>query len=292
MNDLFDFEITQASPDFVALRDDPHNAQMKKLAQEMWRAFSVWADPTFPQQFACNGHSRFWEMYLGICLIERNFQIVRKQSSHGPDLHITIDGINLWIEATAPEESVGIDAVPSIYEHKGYEPVPEDKIILRFTNAISEKIKKREDYIKKGVIGSNDAFVIALNGGRISMTLLEGPLPAIIGSVYPAGDYSVIFDVNKLEIIREGYKIRDHISKSSGSAVPTNSFLDPKYSCITGILYSNAALWDMPTKPGCELLYIDNSVANIHLKPNWLGIGKYCYLENHHLTIITQQPCA
>ena len=237
MNDLFESDVPQASAEFIALRDEPRNAQMKKLAQDMWQTFSPWADPDFPLQFSHNVHPRFWEMYLGIRLLERRFHLVQKKStSFGPDFQILLDGNKLWVEATAPEVGQGKDVVPSIYELDGSKPVPEDKIILRFTNAISEKIKKREEYINKGVIDSDDAFIIAINGRGINMTLFEGPLPTIVRSVYPAGDYSTTIDVNTLKPVREGYQTRTEIFKLSGSLVQTNAFLDPRYSGISGIL--------------------------------------------------------
>jgi len=291
MNDLFDSEILQPSTEFVALRDEPRNAHMKKLAQEMWKIFLAWADPNFPQQFACTVHPRFWEMYLGIRLLERRFQLVPKQSSCGPDFHILLNGKHIWIEATAPEDGIGNDAVAPIFELDGFIQVPEDKIILRFTNAIFEKIKKREEYIKKGVIDPSDAFVIAINGGGIKMNLFENKLPAIVKSVYPVGNFAVTIDKKTRKIVKESYQTRFQISKISGANVATNAFLDPNYFSVSGILYSNAALWDMPGTPGCEFLYIDNFVANIHLENGWLGIGNYCYKEENHLNIVAQHPC-
>jgi len=292
MKDLFEYVVGKASAEFVALRDEPRNAQMKKLAQEMWQKFAIWADPNFPEQFSQHLHPRFWEMYLGVRLLENNFQLVPKKSSDGPDFHILLGGKNLWIEATAPESGLGNDAVPSIFEHDRFQQVPEDKIVLRFTNAIAGKLKKREQYIRTGIVRTNDAFVIALNGGGIQMTLLEGPMPAIIRSVYPVGDYAITIDVNTLKPVREGYQIRSEIIKLSGYPVRTDAFLDPSYCGVSGILYSNAAVWDMPTNPGCEFLYIDNSATNIHLGPEWLGIGKYCYKEENHLRVLVHSNCA
>lgn len=291
MNDLFKHSTENASAEFIALRDEPRNSQMKKLVQEMWQIFSPWADPNFPKQFSYKLHPRFWEMYLGVQLLERGFNLVPKKSSGGPDFHIMLDGKNLWIEATAPEDGKGNDAVPSIYDINRFSPVPEDKIILRFTNAIAEKLKKKEEYINKGIINSNDAFVIALNGRGINMTILEGPLPAIVRSVYPIGDYSITIDVNTLKSVREGYQTKFEVIKQSGSHVRTDTFLDPNYSGISGILYSSAALWDMPTIPGCEFIYIDNFIATTHLNTAWLGIGKSCYKEENHLTMIVHSEC-
>jgi hypothetical protein len=291
MKNLFDFEMPQASPEYLALRDETYNTHLKNLAQEMWCIFSDWADSTFPQQFAYNVHPRFWEMYLGVRLLDLKFQLIPKQSSFGPDFHVVLDGKNLWIEATAPTEGSGNDAVPSLYEHSGIDPVPEDKIILRFTNAIAEKVKQREDYIQKEVVSRRDPYVIAVNGHGIGMNLLEGPQPNILKSVYPVGDYSFTIDVNTLETVRKGYQTRFQILKRSGAPVPTNAFLDPIYSGISGILYSNVALWAMPIIPGCEYLFIHNALADIPLEIGWLGTGKDCYKEGNNLTIVTHSKC-
>jgi hypothetical protein len=261
----------------------------------MWDTFSPFADPNFPQEFARNLHSRFWEMYLGLRLLGRGFSLIPKSSSLGPDFHIRIHGAHVWLEATAPSDGQGPDAVPSIFDLNGRSPVPEDKIILRFASSIAEKVARHKDYVEHGDIGASDAFVIALNGGGIGMTQFEGPLPAIVKSVYPAGDYVLTIavdatDIKASKIVREGYQVRPQVFKLSGAPVQTNSFLDPSFAGVSGILYSRAALWDMDPNPGCEMLYIDNSVTNAHLPTDWLGMGSYCHKEGNQLRIDVHPP--
>ena len=74
---------------------------MKRLAQEMWQKFEAWADPNFPEQFSQHVRARFWEMYLGVRLLEKYFHLVPKKFSDCPDFHILLEGKHLWIEATA-----------------------------------------------------------------------------------------------------------------------------------------------------------------------------------------------
>lgn len=284
MIDLFDPNISNLSEDYKALRDKPENIHMKKLSQDMWSIYSPWADPSFPTYFADNVHSRFWEMYLGVRLLEKKFQLIQKRTSEGPDFHILIDGKHLWIEAAAPKEGTGYDAVPIISEQRLCVPILEDNIILRFTQVIAEKGKKRDDYIQKGIVGPGDPYIIAINGRIPDMTHFGKPLPAIVKSVYPIGNYSETIELNTGRLILKGYQTRFKITKHSGSDVPTNSFLDPSNSGITGILYSDAALWDMPSNPGCEFIYIQNFLARSRLKARWFGTGSECYFKDNKLT--------
>ena len=219
--------------------------------------------------------------------------MVRKRSAAGPDFHILYPDKHLWIEAVAPGEGEGKDAVPSIFEHDRFQQVPEDKIILRFTNGILTKIERREAYLETGEIGSKDAFVIAVNGHGIGMNLFDGSLPTIVKAVYARGDYAVTIawnptDINASKIIRAGYQPRLHIMKASKASVPTDLFLNPDNSGVSGILYSDAALWQLPTRPGSEFLYVDNSVAATRLRADWLGMGRYSFLDGDQFRIVAQ----
>ena len=292
MAPLISSSIKSNNPEYVALRDYPRNASLREIAEELWRKFSPFADPYFPEYFAENIHTRFWEMYLAVCLLDKGMDLVPKGKSYGPDIHVKLDGQDLWIEAIAPSEGSGKDAVPLIEEKPKFEPIPEDKIILRFTNAVTEKLNKRLKYVDEGGISQNDPFVVAINGKGIQMTMFDGPLLAIIKAVYPVGDYQVTFDRETLEVVSEGYQTRFEIIKASGSPVPTNMFLDTANSGISGILYSGAALWDMPNQPGAELLYIHNSIASSSLSRNWLCSIQECYLKGNELFITPTPSCA
>jgi len=284
--------ITSSNPEYVALREHPRNAPLREIAEHLWARFSPYADPSFPELFAQHIHPRFWEMYLGVQLLEKGVNLVPKTSSHGPDVHARLADQDVWIEAVAPREGTGKDAVPFVEEKLSFEPIPEDKIILRFTNAISEKLSKRTKYVQDGAIRPEDPYVIAVNGMGIQMTIFDGPLPAIIKAVYPVSDYQVTFNKETLQTISEGYRTRPEILKASGAPVPTNTFLNMANSGLSGALYSGAALWHMPSEPGSEMIYVHNSVASSRLPSGWLCSAREYYWEGNQLFLAQTPPCA
>lgn len=285
MTDLFDPSIPSNNDIFLRLRDDSRFAHKRQYCEEMWRDFAPYADPNFPREFADQLHPRFWEMYLGVQLITRGFGLISGKTEGGPDFHFKLNDQDVWVEATAPDEGEGPDAVPSLEEHNSYTPIPEDRIILRFTNSIWEKKQKLAQYIADGLVSSTDPYIVAINGRGIDMLAFDDPLAAVVKSVYPIGGYAVTIDTNSGEAISEGYQPRYEIVKESGAGVPTSAFLDPESSGVSGILYSNAALWNLPDKPGEEFLYIHNHAADVGLDLGWFGSGKDYYVEDDQLAM-------
>lgn len=283
MTDLFDIEFASTQASYLALRDDPGNVELRDYCSGLWKKFAPYADQDFTQQFALHPHRRFWEMYIGVALLERGFDLQPRKSLDGPDLHLILDDKDVWIEATAPGEGVGEDSVPTLDEHSGFVPVPDDKVILRFTNSVSEKKQRLDHYIGTGIVGLNDAYVIAINGARIEMSLLDGPMPVIVKAVYPIGEHQVIIDTNKMEVIEERYATRRAILKASGSPVSTQSFIDPSYSGVSGVLYARKPIAIHSGDARADFLYIHNHGADNRMEIGWLGAGRECWVEDEQL---------
>ena len=127
---LFDASIVSSRSDYIALRDHPRNAPLRQIADELWGRFFPYADPLFPHEFALHLHHRFWEMYLAVSLLENGLLLQPKRSSKGPDIHLKLALGDVWVEAVAPDEGQGPDAVPPLRDNASFGPVPEDKIIL------------------------------------------------------------------------------------------------------------------------------------------------------------------
>jgi hypothetical protein len=284
VQDLFDLNIVSADPKYLAIRDCTEWEPIKAQLEAMWRRFEYLADPNFRGAFARDLDQRFWELYLGCCLLDRGFDVVAANPTGGPDFHIRLHDRDLWVEAVTPTDGAGADALPSPYGRNGYDPLPVEKVVLRFTNAIAAKCQKRDQYITGGVIGRGDPFVIAVNGGGIWMAAFEDPLlPRIVQAVYPLGAYQIDVDCVTLESIREGHLLRTEIPKVSGAVVPTNIFLDPTYCGISSILYCDCRMSRMSQEAGSEFVSVHNALAEGPLDIGWFGTGVSYWWNVDHL---------
>ena len=87
----------------------------------------------------------------------------------GPDILLECDGSRIWVEAVvATNGSPGRpdSVVEPNQDDSG--KIPEEKLVLRYANAISKKCRKYRRYLRDGIIHKSDAFVIAINGAALS----------------------------------------------------------------------------------------------------------------------------
>jgi hypothetical protein len=283
MRPLFDSTISPKDENYLVLRDSKRFSNLKEFCEDLWLKFKPYADDSFKREIANQFYPRYWEMYLGCALIDLGFELVQKKSDKGPDLHLRVEQSDLWIEATLPDKGKGVDAVPVLEEHFRFDPIPEDKIILRFTNSISVKSQKLMKYLKDGIVMSNDLFIIAINGCMIPFLDFYGDIPYVVKSVFPLGDLVVTIDINKLVTTDTRYKYREEIIKESGSAVSTSSFIDHDLSAISGVIFSNADIWSRPQVTGLDFTFIHNHLARNPVKKGWLGAGKEYWLKEGYL---------
>jgi|WetSurMetagenome_2_1015567.scaffolds.fasta_scaffold317147_1 hypothetical protein len=286
IDDLFSYEVKNPCNEYILLRDNIKFQEIKTAINKLWQPFKDWSDDNFPQEFSTHLHQRFWEMYLFNKLVEYGFNFIKKSSREGPDFHIDFNGRNIWIEATSPNEGTGEDAVPKIDERDYFEVVPEDKIVLRYTNVIFEKNAKRKKYLKKGIVNLDDPFIIAINGGGIQMNMFDGPLPTIIKAVYPIGNEKLVFDMKTRKCISDTYEIRRSIEKNNTASVFLNSFMNEEMSGISGLLYSYVDFYEFPKISNPRFYFIDNLFSVNHMEKDWFKDGLYCYLDGNSLKFV------
>jgi type I restriction enzyme S subunit len=279
---------------YLRLRDDPRFEDRRQQSDLLWQSFMPYAEPTFKEEFARQPQKRYWEMYLGCHVLQIEFRLHPKTDQLGPDLCFDTTEFRVWIELTAVDEGTGADAVPKVAQHSGHDPIPDDRIILRFTNAVAEKHKRLLSYQDRGLVSRNDAYIVAVNAAEIEMSLFDFdyPIPLIVKALYPLGQHVMRIDPAQERVVEEGYQFRPAIQKESGSDVPTNVFLDPAYSGISGVIYSLAAFWEFPTRSVNDLLYVHNAIASTPMPPGWMKAGKDCWRENDHWTIRPNQQFA
>jgi type I restriction enzyme S subunit len=283
MSSLFDPTIIQGEPYYFAVRDREDYRIQREICESLWVQFEPFADPEFNSDFPFHFPSRFWEMYLGNVLLNLGHQLIAKSSGLGPDLHFKLKQRDIWIEAVVPTKGEGNDAVPDFANHNRFEPLPEDEIILRFTNSIHAKHQQHQKYISEGLVGPNDLFIVALNGCQIPFAEFFGGIPIIIKSVLPIGQEVVTIDTELLKVVDDRHLYRGTIVKKSGSEVSTRGFLDDEYKAISGIIYSNNAAWNFPSTLGADLLFFHNPSSNNQISMGWLECGLEYWVEGDQI---------
>jgi type I restriction enzyme S subunit len=125
--------------------------------------------------------------------------------------------------------------------------MPHESILLRWTAAIKQKAevllggtaKIPNGYIAKNIVGSGDAYVIAINGRllRAGLPQIEGisQFPFAVEATFCVGPYQLHIDRNTLKTTSSGHQHRDLIPKPKGAPVPADTFLDPQYAPISAI---------------------------------------------------------
>jgi type I restriction enzyme S subunit len=168
-------------------------------------------------------------------------------SRNGPDFLIEVDGRKIWIEVICPQPT----GIPEdwLAQPKG-EVVgfPHEAILLRWTSGIKEKAEKllgntatpSKGYIDKGVVGANDAYVIALNGRLLrgsQFATITGisQFPFAVEAGFAVGPITIIINRDTMSQAGSGHAHRPVIRKPNGAAVPAYTFLDPSFRPVSAI---------------------------------------------------------
>lgn len=281
MKALFTIHATASDMRYLTVRDDPRFKALRDYLERLWDRFCPYADPNFRTELATRFQPRFWELYLGCSLLEMGLSLTPRLSSEGPDLHFNLDGRDTWIEAIAPDAGTGNDEVPGY--SSGFFNVPEKKIILRLTHSILEKCRKYRKYKTSKLLNDDDRFVIAINGADIPYSELENDIPYIVKAVLGFGDLTVAIDPEKMEVVDQYHQYRGHVQKKAGSHVPTLAFRSPGLSFVSGILYSRADLWNLPSCLGNDFVFIHNPYANHPMRIGWLPRSRSYWVDGDKL---------
>ena len=285
MRHLFSPNIEPKDEDYRSLRDDGRYSEQRDFAEYLWQKYEPYADRQFLAAIASEFHPRFWEMYLGCAILKQNITLVSSGNKKrgGPDLCFSRDQDSVWIEAIAPTPGSGVDAVPQLSLSGQAFTVPDVNITLRYTAAISEKSRKYDGYLEKCILTSSDSYIIAVNGQNVYPILLEDEVPRIVKAVLSLGSPSITLNPDTFEIVDQGYAHRPVLWKAKGSQVPTDTFFDPAFSGISGLIFSMADVWTGSRVLGSDFFYVHNPLAANPLPKGWLPIGIEYWVEDDKL---------
>ncbi|MEW6054777.1 MAG: hypothetical protein AB1552_13505 [Nitrospirota bacterium] len=209
------------------------------------------ADRKFVKELTAGQDSKFWasisEALLADRLRDKNFPERFITVDEGPDFLIEDKDLKVWIEVICPEpRGIPRDWLSSF--GKGITNFPHVDILLRWTAAIKEKAEKligNEEgtitgYLQKGVVASNEAYVIAVNGCQ----LRNGPFSALYGisqfpfaveAVFPVGPIQLRINRETGKIVDRGHQHRPYIINRNEAQVSAFTFLDPRFNPISAI---------------------------------------------------------
>lgn len=211
-------------------------------------------------------------MYLTCALLEHSSRLGYTVAcmKPGPDVLLELKGRRIWIEAITATD--GDPAKPdSVIDPDPAKPgqIPDEKLVLRYTNAIDAKYRKYLEYVEKGIVAEKDSYVIAVNGFPLSYGWADPEIPRILKAVFPLGHLQFIFDRKTMKRVETKHQFRPAIFKSSGKDVSTAGFMSEQYAGVSGILYSRANAYMTARPLGSDFLIVHNPMA---ARPVRLGL--------------------
>ena len=230
-----------------------------------WKHYRPYAQSGFHKTILTNEEKSFalvWEMLLASRLVTHGFTL-RETRNEEPDLRLDINGQTVWIECcvpdkgdSEPEKVNGVKVHPDNYG-KGFRQIDPDRVVLRWTNALSEKFKQYQKRIQAGLCTSDQPYIIAVNGYKAGLDYKKGEMPDIMRAVYGMGDQIIIYDRNSGESDSH-YSSQDSIDKNSGASVSTCFFENESHKGITGIIYTQDSPFSCMKMDYC---YVENVLS-------------------------------
>lgn len=282
---------------------------IKEQLEKYWEIYKPYADPNFKEKVKQEFIQCTWEMYLACTFLDNGFTLQKKERARGPDICLIVDNKKIWIEATVPTVGTSDDKVnfsdrpDKIFKLHNYE---EEKILLRLTNALSNKYGKYKKYLEDGIINSEEPYIIAINAVKVGAMSIEksgctsliapanvakafqaaSTLPLILKCLYCIG--VPVITNNKLV-----FKRRETIPKRSGSEISQDFFENSEYSGISAVLYCEDDILNSPySNKGSNFVMALNQMAKNKINHELFNFcDRWIKDENNSTPCETQLIC-
>jgi hypothetical protein len=249
-------------PTYARLRDgtDPASEERRAFFDALWAEYVPFAPKDYPKKLRIEFHPRWWEMYLTVALVRLGFAVQPNPADVFPDVHLVVDGAQVFVEAVAPTAGTRSDRVPDPV-HQGVIAFPERECLLRLTQALTDKAGDLRKNLSDGVIPGDACRIIALSASDLNQigSMLDGTHPAPL---------SVLAGAGPLELTIGGTapprsSRREFLTRDAGSPVPATLFDAPEFSIVSGVVYSSVDLWNAPLDARTTLSLFVNPMASV-----------------------------
>lgn len=275
-------------PAYLACRNHQLKREVREALEDVWQrhgGLCAESPEQFLRQFRRDFHARAWELWLIGAFSAKGFTLERPPQ-HGPDVCLRLPtGRRCWIEATSPGPGVGPDAVfqrpPGRWHGSLYS---EESLILRYRQALEEKLGKLDEYCRLGIISRADIALIAVYQGKIlDSDMHDFEIPLLVKSVFPIGRSGMAITPYSSEPPRPIVLPRDSVTKRNGSTVLTNLFLDERSAVVSGILAVSSAIWNLRWSPEDVLNLLHNPLGSNPMPRSTLPLRCEMWVEGELL---------
>lgn len=217
-----------------------------------------------PEKF----RQRLWEMALGSHLQACGHKLTSRPEGE-PDFKLSADGRTVWVEAISPTPGPDIPLHWTSHAHPGPSvgDVPNREMLLRWTAAFKEKAQKGDGYLKKGIIGPDDAYVIAIDGSQLCKFPQShgiSQLPFVVESVFAVGSIAYEIERSTGKVLRAVQSEQHYVENRNNAQVAKLSFLLPDCTFVSAVLGCYSTVYDDALLP-TQIAY--NPMAKIPLIP-------------------------
>jgi hypothetical protein len=260
----------------------------KLYVEHLWQTYAPYADQHFRQDARKHFLQRYWEMYLTVALIDAGFTPT-KLADEGPEFFIELEGRRVWVKAIAPGGGEGPDKVPEFPPGTAFN-VPAEQVLLRYTHALAEKRTKYLRNVRKGIIGPDDGYIVAINCREIPHARYGGVIPYALQAFLPFGPLTAVYVLRKGQITDRYFTKRESISKLKGTQIPTTAFLDPAYACVSAIIHSAVDAANSPVVLGADLFVLHNPLASQPIPTKTFSRWRQYVFADDQIRMIESNP--
>ena len=272
------------SVEFTRLRNerDTFHSEQRKYIDALWNRTKSFLDSNFVSEFARQTPQRFWELRLAATLLDLNFELERTGEGRPDFCTRTKDGHRLWIEAVSPTlgHEGNPDRAPDGIADGRFRAVPEEALLLRYTQALAAKHLAFQRFREAGIVSASDRCVIAISSSALGRYSDRDDPPRIMGALFPVGRRLLRVDPESLDIEAMRYDFRDAIRRTTGTSVSTAMFLAPAYADISGVILDSARATGWRQQAYGLFKTIHNPLATLPLPKGWFSIG-HEYVVTH-----------
>lgn len=142
-------------------------------------------------------------------------------------------------------------------------------IFSRLTSSLKDKNEFYQNHIAKGTMSADLPFIIFLSLGALSdeMDLYpDGNGIELTGILFGKGMPTITMNPETREVVCQGYTFRQYIEKWNKQRIDSAIFCNKEYTGMSGILFSNAELYEEYTTQNTWLFINPYAINKITIK--------------------------